>query len=50
MNEYDVQGYYSGGWETVFTASTIKEAREILNDYRSNEPITRFKITAGRTK
>jgi len=49
MREYDVQGYYSEGWETVFTASTIEEAREILKDYRVNESGTAFKIKTVRS-
>jgi hypothetical protein len=46
MKEYQVLGYYGQGWEEVFTASTMKEAREILQDYRLNESAISFKIVS----
>lgn len=48
MREYEIQGNYSFGWEQVFTASTMTEAREILSDYRKNEPTTPFRIVSVR--
>lgn len=36
---YEVQGFYHEiyGWEAVFIASTIKEAKAVLADYQKNE-------------
>jgi hypothetical protein len=36
-NEWDVQGKYSSKWETVYTASTLTDARKILKNYNDNE-------------
>lgn len=41
---YEVQGYYSQGWECVFAATTKEEARQILADYRENERGTAFRM------
>jgi len=38
---YEIQGLYTKtyGWEAVFTASTIEEARAILADYQRSERV-----------
>lgn len=38
QKEYIVCGNYGTGWEEVYTATTMEEARQILKDYRENEP------------
>ena len=48
MKEYEVQGNYSQGWESVYTADSMKEARDIVRDYRLNEPTIPFRIVAVR--
>jgi hypothetical protein len=48
MKQYEIQANYSYGWEEVFTASTMTEARGILSDYRKNEPTTAFRIVSVR--
>ena len=47
-DEFEVQGYYNGGWEMVTTEVTRKEARENLRAYRENESNTAFKIVKKR--
>lgn len=41
---YEIQGYYSQGWECVFATATKEEARQILADYRDNERGTAFRV------
>lgn len=36
--EYDIQGNYGYGWETVTTELTWREAKEQVKVYRENEP------------
>jgi hypothetical protein len=36
--EYDIQGYYGYGWETVSCEMSRLEAKEQLRCYRENEP------------
>jgi hypothetical protein len=45
---FDVEGFYDGRWEPVTAADTRKEARELLNDYRTNEPKIAFRIVKTR--
>lgn len=44
MKVYEVRGNYEGTWETLFTATTMQEARQILEDYRQNEKNVFFSI------
>lgn len=37
VDEYEVQGNYGQGWETVTTESTRTEARQRLREYNENE-------------
>jgi hypothetical protein len=41
---WEVRGYYAGGWEAVYTASTKAEALQILKDYREGERGTAFTV------
>ena len=36
--EYEVQGRYAYGWETVCTEDTRAEAEQRLAEYNANEP------------
>lgn len=36
--EYEIQGKYEGGWETVNTETTRADAERSLREYRENEP------------
>lgn len=49
-DEYEVRGNYGHGhgYEVVFTADTRLEAKNILRDYRNNEPGVPFKIVRTR--
>ena len=47
---YNIYGYYPTGKEIVFTASTFNEAKQIIKDYRNNEPNIRFTMASGRQK
>lgn len=38
MTEYEVQGKYDHGWETVTTETTREEAEARLAEYHANEP------------
>ena len=38
MAEFDIQGNYGQGWETVTCEETLAAAREQLACYRENEP------------
>lgn len=49
-DEFEVQGYYAGGWECVTTEDTRKEARARLKEYRENEPGTAFRRKTIRVK
>lgn len=48
VDEFQIQGKYSHGWECVVFESTRKEARERLKEYRENEPATSFRLTVKR--
>jgi len=47
---YYVYGYYPTGKELVYTATTRKEALNVIKDYRSNERNIRFTMASGREK
>ncbi len=49
-DEYQIHGYYCGGWEEVTCEDTRKEARERLKEYRENETGTAFKIVKRRVR
>lgn len=42
--EYEIQGNYGYGYETVTTEETRKEAFLRLKEYRENEPGVAFKL------
>jgi len=39
-DEYEIECFYteSGSWEYVLTAENHRNARDILKDYRNNDP------------
>lgn len=43
-HEWETQGHYSQGWESVSTDSTLEEARETVRAYRENERGVPFRI------
>jgi hypothetical protein len=45
---FDVEGFYSGGWECVTCEETRKEAQQRRKEYRENEPGTAFRIRKYR--
>ena len=45
---YEVEGYYSGRWESVFASETEEGANQILEDYRNNEKGTAFRVRLVR--
>ena len=47
---FDVEGFYSYGWEVVTCEETRSEARERLKEYRQNEPGNSFRIRRYREK
>lgn len=50
-DEFEVQTYYCGyGWECVTTEETRKDAIEMLNCYRENEPMYSHRIVKKRVK
>ena len=48
-DEYNIQGFYSGQWETVTCEETRKAAIKQLKCYRENEPYA-FRIKKCRVK
>lgn len=38
VDEYEIQGYYSEGWEMLTTTETYKEARQAIKSYQMNDP------------
>lgn len=46
--EYEVQGFYYGTWECVYTAESLAEARDILRDYRANDKATVYRVMRVR--
>lgn len=49
-DEWDIQGHYPDGWETVTTETTWKEARTNVKIYRQEEPETAFRVVKHRVK
>lgn len=49
-DEYQIQGYYSYGWEEVTAEETRSEGKERLKEYRENEPGTPFRMIKKRIK
>jgi len=50
VDEWEVQGNYGQGFETVTGASDRKEARSLLTDYIVSEPEISFRVTKKRVK
>jgi hypothetical protein len=50
VDVYEIYGYYPTGKENVFTASSYNEAKQILKDYRNNEPKIKFTMAGKRQK
>lgn len=49
-DEYQIQGKYQFGWETVTTEETWSAAKAQVKCYRENEPGTAFRIVCKRVK
>ena len=47
---YITQGLYFGMWEDLTIDSTLKEARQMLKDYNSNDPAVPHRIIKKRVK
>lgn len=47
-DEFDIQGNYGQGWETVCTEESYREARAQLRCYNENEPQYAHQITRRR--
>lgn len=50
VDVYEIEGFYSYGWECVTAEDSHKEARERLKEYRANEPGTAFRLVIKREK
>jgi DNA polymerase IIIc chi subunit len=50
IDEFEIQGLYSGQWESVTSEDSRKEARERLKEYRENERGTAFRLVKKRVK
>ena len=50
IDEYEVQGNYGYGFETLTTEDTFKAAKENLKRYQENEKGVSFKIVKRRVK
>jgi hypothetical protein len=52
QDEYEVQGFYTTqcGWECVTAASTYKEAKLRLREYRENLPGVSFRVVKKRIR
>lgn len=48
QTEYQIQGNYSFGFETVNTELTRKDASRSIREYRENEPGIAFRIKSKR--
>ena len=49
VDEFDIVQFTQIGWEVVFTGTSRKEAREIVRDYRDNQPGA-YRIIVRRVK
>jgi len=50
VDEWHTQGDYGYGWETVTVDVTYAEARQMLKDYRENEPQYPHRIIKKRVR
>ena len=50
IDEYEIQGKYSLGWEVLCTEETWKDARRCLKDYNDNETKCLHRIVKKRVK
>jgi hypothetical protein len=48
FDEYDIQGDYGQGFETVHTTETFKDARRSLREHRANVRGVAFRIKKTR--
>jgi hypothetical protein len=49
-DEWEIQGFYCGGWEMVTTEVNRQDAKKRLTEYRTNEPNTQFRSKHKRVK
>lgn len=49
-DEYEIQGFYYGTWETVTTEETYKDAKEQLKCYNENEKNVSHRIVKKRIR
>ncbi len=49
-DEYDIEGQYGQGWETVTTEETYRDARAQLRAYNENEPGVPHRIKSRRVR
>lgn len=49
-DEYQVHANNGYGWEEITCADNRKEAQQLLNDYRTNQPECSFKLKKVRVK
>jgi hypothetical protein len=49
VDEFEIQGFYSGAWECVNTEDTRTDGRRSLREYRTNELGTSFRLRVIRT-
>ena len=50
QDRFDVEGYYSHGWETVTSEMVRSEALARLREYRENERGTSFRLVKRRER
>lgn len=50
VDELQIHGFYTFGWEEVTCEDNYKKARQRLKEYRENEPNTSFKLVVKRIK
>jgi len=50
VDEYQIQGFYSGTWETVTTEETRQDAKKMLKCYNENESTIIHRIVKKRVK
>jgi len=48
-DEFDIVQHTQIGWEVVFTGTSRKEVREIVREYRDNQPGA-YRIVVRRVK
>ena len=47
-DEWSVEGYHSGSWDTESYAKDRKDAQRLLREYKANCPRTAFRIVKHR--